>query len=425
MIKAMNTLAVKNDTKIDGAVRTVLAIKADATGKAPQQLQLVQAGEWPGSYKGNLIITTADLLQMKANFDAGVGLPDNGSQGAPIDYSHNDWDKAAGWITAVDIVDDMLVATAVSWTPAAQQAIADGEFKFFSPSFYPSCIGAWCDPEDPTIIATNVVLGGGLTNQPFFKGLKGLKASQSESGQNSQSVIYVSASQERNPMTKTLEEIKKTPVGEITEDDRAVLKEPENFKTLTADEQIAFGVVAKVEPVAPIEPATPLADSIDPAEPVAPVATELAAVQASLKAGTHIVVPKAEYEGIKASVAVQADTLKRYERERIDASVAKAIGEGKIVASEATNWGNKIEADATMLDFMNKLPANPILASEVGDAHNGENDAVKVLTQKASELIEASTIDGVAKLDMKGAIVAARKANPALAKAYDEQISNS
>lgn len=105
-------------------------------------------------------ITSNDLETMVRNFNSRVLKKD-----LPIDYSHNDHERAAGWITGLSL-NETKTALIVSakFTPAGAEALASREFRYFSADFYL----AYSDPEDGREFGM-VLRGGALTNIPFIK----------------------------------------------------------------------------------------------------------------------------------------------------------------------------------------------------------------------------------------------------------------
>ena len=91
-----------------------------------------------------------------------------------IDYSHASWGKAAGWVKELAIEKGKLMAK-IEWTPAAQEAIAAGEWKYLSAEFsldYKEGEGKKEKSYGPTLF------GGGLTNRPRLKRMKEVKLSE-------------------------------------------------------------------------------------------------------------------------------------------------------------------------------------------------------------------------------------------------------
>lgn len=408
-----NTLS---DNKLT-AVRRVVSIKADASGNMPQEIELVPAGQWPNSWKGNLEITIADLYEMKANFDAGMGLPGGGLAGAPIDYSHEDWEKAAAWIKSVEVRADKLVTTSIEWTKRATESIKDGEWKFISPSFYPACMGMWCDPEDPTKTARNVLMGAGLTNIPFFKGLAGIKASQSiDASDEKGDTIYIS-NQIKGDVSMNLSELRVKPKTDLSEAELAFLKE--NRSELTAEEEALFGfeaVTIVTEPVVEVVP--PVVEPVvaPVVEPV--VITETPeAIQASIKAGSHKLMAVADIEALQASIRDNKAIIDTYREKEIKASVESHAARGAIKADQVETWTKKIIADQSIAELLTTIPDNVVLASEIGDSSNtAVKAAAAEITEKAKKLMASNS-----SLDLGSAISQVRKSEPELANRYDEE----
>lgn len=401
----MNPTVVKTKGSTFTAT-TKHAIKADASGNAPARIQLIASGLWMESWKGNLEITISDLVEMKTNFDAGIGLPDNGSAGAPIDYAHADYDKAAGWIKALELENGILYASEIEWTPAAQQAIADGEWKFFSPSFYPACLGSWQDPENPTVTARNVLLGGGLTNIPFFKGLSGLKASQFPQGSEDDNTIYITADDKGEQMN--LAEVRKIEASAINEEQKKFLAD--HRSELTADELVAFGL-EKAPEVAPVVTASVVTEDDK----------EAARIQASIKSGESVLIKASEFANLQAQVNASAAAIKASQREKIDAKVNAAVADGRIKSDMAQSWGDLIEASTENEKLLDSLTPNPVLAAEIGAQGNNAVGAKEQIEKLIGEKITASREAG-SPMEYETALSAVRRENSTLAAQYDEEI---
>lgn len=349
------------------AVRSVVSVKADATGKLPERIELVKAGAWgPGSAKGQLEITVADLEEMRDNLRLGLGLPVMGREGAAIDYEHMDWSKAAAWMREFEVIDGVLYATRTEWTPAGAQAVIDGEYKFISPSFYPRCRGMWHDHEDPEISAYNVLVGAGLTNIPFFQGLYGLKASRASSDdRSSDSMLYISADKGETQMP-TLDEVRVKAPADLTDEDKKVLEE--NKTELSAAEQIAFGLDKPADDTPPADdPAnqpTPNAD--DPAGTPPADDQQAKDIHASIKSGKMVLVEASRFNDMEQQVKAATEQLKTSHKEKVEAEVQKHVARGAIKADTAERWVNRIIADATVEEDLKALHSNELLAEEQG-----------------------------------------------------------
>ena len=159
---------------------TKTPIKADSNGQVPSTINLLKAGTWNTPWHGDFELTGEDLEEMVANFAEGVGLVAEDETKAPLNYGHMMADKAAGWIKRIRV--EAVNGTAalmgdVEWTPAAVQAIKDGEWRYLSPEFNPRGY-PWEDPEQEFTFVDNVLTGAALTNIPLFKKLKPITASR-------------------------------------------------------------------------------------------------------------------------------------------------------------------------------------------------------------------------------------------------------
>lgn len=354
-------------------IRTRQMITADASSEVPNRIEVIKAGVWPASsVKGPLEITVNDLFEFKKNFDAGIGLP-KGLNKLPIDYSHESWSKAAGWMTSLEVVGDTLFAD-VTWTPAGKQALLDEEFKCFSPSFWPGCLGMWQDPEDADITARNVLVGAGLTNIPFFKDLQSITAStSSDNGGKNTNVIYIQADNKKE-LPMSLDEIRVKEASAINADERTFLEE--HKEELSADEQTKFGLTtASAE------------DANKNNKQEGHVADpEQAAIMADIQSGKKLVVEASTFNKMQEDI----DGMKR---EKIEASVKTHIARGAIKADQLETWTTRILADSSLADDLAALPDNPALAGETGSSSAGQNvttDAQQELHTAVTEKIQAA-----------------------------------
>jgi phage I-like protein len=82
-----------------------------------------------------------------------------------IDYEHKMFGgEAAGWVEEAKYEEGKGLALKVNWTPKARSAIANREYRYFSPTFAEE----WEHPKTQKT-HKNVLFGGALTNRPFLK----------------------------------------------------------------------------------------------------------------------------------------------------------------------------------------------------------------------------------------------------------------
>jgi hypothetical protein len=143
-----------------------------ASGEVPREIHVLPVGKWNHPAYGPIVIEREDVAQFKENFDAGLrkGIPiteghDNGMSGGEL--------PAIGWFTElIDRGANGLYAV-VEWTNKGKTLLAEKAFKYFSPEFY----SEYEDPETRTI-HNNVLVGGALTNKPYFKELEAVVLSE-------------------------------------------------------------------------------------------------------------------------------------------------------------------------------------------------------------------------------------------------------
>ena len=378
------------------ATRRNVPIVADKNGAVPSRIEVLKAGVWPAdSSKGMLIITEADLQEMVHNFDAGIGQPMVGF-GLPIDFGHADYLEAAGWMKKLIVEGDTLFAE-VEWTDKGIEALKGGRYKLFSPSFYPSCLGMWYDYEDPSISASNVLSGGGLTNIPFFKGLKPIMASRHNQN-DPKNVIYVSADINKGESKMDVKTILEKDPTAVTTEEKAFLAE--NRNQLTGDQIEAFGVPEKAAETPEVPAPAPAPNADAPAPAATPTPTEVGdqtaeAITASLKSGQTVLVEASTFNAMKAQVEASAATIAGYERAKVEASVDEAIKRGAIKADQRKEWADKIEADRGLESLLTSLPSNQVIASELGKDDKGAGlTATDQLSEKIAAEIKASVDAG-------------------------------
>jgi polyhydroxyalkanoate synthesis regulator phasin len=347
--------------KTESLVKAYRVIKADSSGEIPTKIMLVQVGDWPDSVKGNLTITAADLHQMKMNFDSGIARPGQGL-GLPIDFSHNEWQQAAGWINELEVDGDTLYSVNTEWSDAGRDAILGKMFKCISPSFYPAGRGGWQDPEDLSVSVDNVLVGAGLTNIPFFKGLSAVKASVLSETDTGDRIIYINKSvnaKEEKPVM-VLEDIRVKEQADLTSEEEKFLAD--NKAQLTADEKAKFGIKDEAVVTA------------------STISAEDAKIIADYKAGK--IKPVAEGASIveASRIASLEATAVKYETEKAETIVADHIKRGAIKADQAGRWTSRLlastgEARTELESDLAALPTNEMLGQELGNGADVKTNA--------------------------------------------------
>lgn len=386
------------------AARTFKPITADASGTVPERIEILKAGMWPdGSAKGHLDITIPNLVEMVSNFDRGVGMPGGAGTGLPIDYGHEEWAQAAGWMKSLELIGDTLYAH-VEWSTSGLAALQGKEYKCISPSFWPGCLGQWQDPENPDITASNVLVGAGLTNIPFFKGLTPIMAST-----GSNNVMYISANNKETSTVPTLDEVRIKDATSLTDEEKQVLAD--NKADLSADELSKFNLTEAVDKAIENKEVEKVEEVTETEE-----VKEAVAIAASVKSGEKMVVNASEFTSLKGQVEASAKKLAEYELKDTAAFVTAHIARGAIKADQATEWTKRIVADNSMKDLLTSLPDNKVLAAEMGDSSTENTISAYAQLKEKAEKIVADR-----KVSYGDAITAARRENPELVKAADDE----
>ena len=191
-------------------------------GDMPKEIHVLPVGKWNHPNYGPITISREDIAQFKENFDNGL------RKGIPITEGHDHGFgsgelPAVGWFT--DLIDrgaNGLYAI-VEWTEKGKTLLVEKAFKFFSPEFY----SEYEDPETRAI-HENVLIGGALTNKPYFKELDAVVLS--ENIINNQFIF--------NDKTMKLQNILAKEVADLTPEETTFLRE--NVEELTDEQKETF-----------------------------------------------------------------------------------------------------------------------------------------------------------------------------------------
>lgn len=138
------------------------------------EMHVVPVGKWDHPAYGEMEITTDAIKKFVENFRAKIRLDlpitaghDTGMSGGEL--------PAIGWFK--ELVDKGVngLYAFVEWTDEGKRLIRDGAFKYFSPEFYQ----VYEDPESRQKYEF-VLVGGALTNKPYFKELEPVVAFSEE-----------------------------------------------------------------------------------------------------------------------------------------------------------------------------------------------------------------------------------------------------
>lgn len=113
---------------------------------------------------GELNISPEFLDRVKANFEAKVYQQD---LPLTVDLEHESkLSGAAGWIKDIEVRGDKGMWATIEFNDRGKSLVDGDSYRYFSPEFY----SKWQDPATSKDY-TNLLIGGALTNRPFFKGM--------------------------------------------------------------------------------------------------------------------------------------------------------------------------------------------------------------------------------------------------------------
>lgn len=374
--------------------------------EAPGEIHVVPCGIWDHPSYGLIEITAADIAEIVRNFNAKVRLDlpitaghDNGMSGGEL--------PAIGWFKElIDRGTAGLYGT-VEWTEEGKKLLTDGAFKYFSPELYMQ----YEDPETHRVY-NYVLVGGALTNSPYFKELEPVVMSFSESS------ISITNTTKHDTTTMDIKTLVTKKVAELNADEKAFLKAHKS--ELSAEQAEAFKSVF----------AEKSAEEIAKEEG-----------DANEAAGKNRDGSAKEVKGSEKKLITMSETDLNILKEAADKGVSAfaelekmKIGNlaGGLIFSETNKAGRVLpkEKDAVVafmseltpkqrdqfVNIVNKIPAAQIFG-EKGTAEVALTDKKAIFAQieaKAKELMKAD-----AKLKFSAALSLAQKQNPELAAAYD------
>ncbi|WP_437770625.1 phage protease [Arthrobacter sp. KNU40] len=345
------------------AFHNLVKISADVSGNPPKTIELLRTGTWNTPWHGEFEITPDDIQQFVINAASGIGLVEADPK-VPVNYGHESWDKAAAWIPKLYASEDgNALLGDPEWTPAAAQAIKDGEWKYISPEFNPRSY-PWEDPEQEYNFVSNVLTGAALTNIPLFKKLKPITASRLPNKKVKASAAGNSDNSKGEHMT--LEEIRAKQVADLTEDEKSFLAE--HKAELTAEELTTFGLAEATH-----EETTEAAETAEEETQTEETTTETATqttVEASAKPVTIDAARLAKLEadaaaGREASQKLATSEAEAFASARIKAGQIKSGQKGDLVKILLASRGDDRK---TLETFLEALPENKLVTSgEIGD----------------------------------------------------------
>lgn len=140
----------------------------EVNGSTASWMMAMPIGTYQHPVYGKINLTPDRIQRFADNVNNGIR-----GQDIDIDYDHKEYGgQAAGWVKQADARSDGLWLL-VEWTTKAFEEIKSKAYRYFSPEFEDT----WTDPRNG-VKFKDVLLGGGITNRPFLKGIQPLNLSE-------------------------------------------------------------------------------------------------------------------------------------------------------------------------------------------------------------------------------------------------------
>lgn len=157
------------------------------------EIQILKTGKWKHPTYWEFNITDKDINEFVSNYKNNVRGID-----LAVDINHDPEHKAVGWFK--DVYKKGKAAFAkIEWTKEGLDLIKTKTYRYFSPELH----FVFQDEETGEKLR-NVLVGGGITNRPFFKGMQALQMSEPEANAK-QILFYNTDNMKFKELFKTLE----------------------------------------------------------------------------------------------------------------------------------------------------------------------------------------------------------------------------
>jgi hypothetical protein len=266
----------------------------------------------------------------------------------------------------------------VTWTELGKEKLERDEYRYVSFEFWPRTT-PFENPEKAGEFLVNVVTGATLTNDPLFKKLNPVLAS-ARSGN----------SDEHKPEGDDMDlaKLRTKDAKDLTSDEKAFVTE--HKAELTQDELSTLGLAEAPKPVDVPKP-----------EPTAEE-EEATKLQASIKAGTHVILEASAYKNLEAQAQANAKAIEGYEREKVVTGLAAHVARGAIKSDDVEKWADKIMDDRSLETLVADLPDNKkVNASVRGNGNDGDANAASALNTEVKSVMASANLkyaDALAKV---------------------------
>lgn len=368
----------------------------------PVMIHVAPLGKWDHPVYGEFEVTRETVREFIDNFNNGIRKPK-----LPITAGHDSFEehKAIGWMTELQEGVNGLYAI-VEWTVDGKDLLLKGSFKYFSPEWFTT----YTDPADGKEYG-HVLIGGALTNKPFFRELESVVAF-------SENVIY-----QRNSTIMDLEMIRAKEAADITAEEKEFLTE--NVASLTAEEKEKFGFPVEEETEETTEETKEETEEVTTGETEAEAEATSGETEVAAHVASTVTMTAQQFN----ELAAQAEMGRKALQEVRTMTLAREVEQ--LVFSDTNKAGRFLPKDkSAVLSFMStledkqrksfneliaRIPAQSLFNElGTGDDHAVADDPATELDAKVASLRSEDKA-----LDYRTAVTRVFKENPELAKKYE------
>lgn len=381
--------------------------------RIPSTIHVIPVGRWQHPVYGEIVITDSDIREFAMNFNAGI------RKGVFITAGHEGAQElpAVAWFTQVEARETGLWGS-VDWNDDGKELLSNKAYKFFSPEFYQQYEDSQTHQQ-----YRNVLTGGALTKEPYFKELTPIVFSEPK----------INKFNESNTMN--LKDLVAKKLEELTAEEKAFIKE--HVAELSDAEKTALTSVIDEVETAEQKEAREAKEKTDK-EAADAAAAEKATGDSNEAAGLNrdgtAKVAGSEKVQISASelaiLRTAADQGKRafaqLEKQDLDASIAKVVfsetnKNGKFLPKSLTSVRSFMESlnKAQRVAFstlLNQIPASQVF-NEIGSGA-----AAAATTTAEVEVLVKAKMDSNKALKYSEALKMVMSENKGLEERYDRDL---
>lgn len=400
----------KGKNKFFAARQFLVGLNFDEAGGIPGEIHILPKGKWDHPSYGKMEITDSDIALFMKHFEEGLRNDIPITQGHDSDGEDS---PAVGWFKKLITRENGLWAT-VEWTSKGLELLRQKAYKYFSPEFYQ----VYEDPESREVF-DNVLVGGALTNKPYFKELTPVLLSEN-------TIKYF-----KENKFMDIKELMKKKAAELTPEEKAYMKTCKD--KMSEAERETFKAVFDEEGEKPAEEKP--ADEEKPKEEEAPKEKEKPKeeggekVEASEK--NMVKISAGELKILQENADKGKQAFAELHKNKIN-GIAEAL-----VFSEKNSKGKFLpKGKASLVTFMESLTDKQLVAFQevmkstpevklFGEIGTGDTaDASGSAKERVISEIEKE-MKGDSKMRFSDALKAVGKKNPALMKEYNAEVEAS